>query len=322
MSSRWILPTAVSAAVAIGIAFSEWKSRSLPAEFERSIQAPAGGLTRIQISPDGLSLFASGGQGHVFHWALPGNSGGEVLTPAAGSPVSVLGLSSDGLLLAGDLSGQLRLWERPSLGPVETESPAIPATSVTFRDHGADKQLFLGLVDGRILTIDETGITLRKSGHRSVKALILNDSQTQLISGGAEGDLIWYDLETQQVVERQQAHDTELSALLLSPDGLRIISADWNGQVRVTAADSRKVIAVFSQPDAVSSLAARGRDIVTASWDGHLRVWAVDGSSGRLIRDINTGAPVLDIALSPDSRSAATVSGSNTVDFWSLPESL
>ena len=322
MPSRWILPAAVSAAVAIGIGFFQWESRSLPVEFDRSIPSPARGLTRVKISADGLSLFAAGGEGHVVHWALPGNSGGEVLSPAASNPVSVLGLSSDGLLLAGDLSGRLRLWERPALSPVETESPAIPATSVTFRDRGTRKQLFLGLAEGRLVTIDETGITLRASGHRSVKALILNDQQTQLISGGAEGDLIWYDLETEQLIERQQAHPAELSALLLSPDGRRVISADWDGHVRVTAADSRKVIAVFSQSAAVSAIAARGQEIVTAGWDGHLRLWTVDGSAGRLILDINTGAPVLDISLTPDSRSAATVSGGSTVNIWSLPESL
>ncbi|MFP6766236.1 MAG: WD40 repeat domain-containing protein [Planctomycetaceae bacterium] len=319
MSSRWILPATVAVAVAIGIAFSQWESRTLPVEFERSISSPAHGLTRIKFSADGLSLFAASGEGHVVHWAMPGNSGGEALSPAGGAPISVLGLSSDGLVLAGDLSGRLRLWELPALTPVETQSPAVPSTSVIFRSQSEQKQLFLGMAEGRIVTIDETGITPRASGHQSVKALLLNAQQTQLISGGAEGDLIWYDLEAEQLLDRQRVHTAEISALLLSPDGHSIISADWNGGVRVTTADSRKLIAAFSQPDAISAITMRGQKIVTGSWDGHIRIWAIDGETGRLISDINTGLPVLDMSLTPDSRSAATVSGNNRVEFWTLP---
>jgi WD40 repeat protein len=321
LSSRWtrLIAIVVLVCAAIGTALALRGGREFPAEFERSISSSATGLTRLQLSEDGHSLFAAGGDGSVVHWTLTGTGSGEVLAPTGSAPVSVLGLTRDGLLLAGDLSGRLRLWELPSLKPLEIESPAVPTTCVVFRESAGRKQMFLGMAEGRIVTVDDDGATQRISGHRGVKALTLNKEGTVLISGGSEGDLIWYDVKEHQEIAKQKAHSAEISVVVLSPDGDAVISADWDGHVRVTSTETRELIATFSQPDAVSALATHGNVIVTGSWDRHVRVWEINGDAGTVKSEFDTGAAVLGLAISADGKTAATVCGTGNVDFWKLP---
>lgn len=249
---------------------------------------------------------------------MPGTGSGEILAPGGNVPVTVLALSPDGLVLAGDLSGHLRVWEHPSLKQIDLESPAVPATCVVFRNVDR-KQILLGMAEGRIVTVDEEGVTPRISGHRSVKAMALDPSGTQLISGGSEGSLIWYDLDNQSQLAKVAVHSTEISAVVLSSDGEAVISSDWDGHVKVTSTENRKLAAEFQQPGAVSALVEREGVVVTGDWSGMIRVWRISGKSGSLVTEFDTGAPVLGLALTSDGRSAATVSGSGTVDFWKLP---
>lgn len=322
MSSRWARLTAIVVliAAAIGTALALRGGREFPVEFERSISSSATGLTRLHLSEDGRLLFAAGGDGSVVHWTMPGSGSGEILSPTGSVPVSVLGLTPDGLLLVGDLSGRLRLWELPSLKPLEIESPAVPATCVDFREVAGRKQLFLGMAEGRIVTVDDKGATPRVSGHRGVKALVLNKEGTVLISGGSEGDLIWYDLQEQQQIARQKTHSAEISVVVLSPGGEAVISADWDGHVRVTSTATRELIATFSQPDAVSALAVHGEVIITGSWDRRVRVWVIKGDAGTVISEFDTGAAVLGLAVTGDGKSVATVCGTGNVEFWTLPK--
>lgn len=309
----------VAVAAAIGTVVALRGGRELPDEFERSISSAATGLTRIQFDETRQTLFAAGGDGSVVRWKPAEKDSGEVLSPAGSVPVSVLGISPDGLLLAGDLSGRLRVWELPSLKPFKIQSPAVPATCVVFREKAGKKQIILGMAEGRIVTVDDDGVTPRESGHLGVKALTFNQDKTILISGGSEGDLIWYHMEDGQRLARQKAHQAEISAVVLSGNGENVISADWNGQVQVTSAKSREIIATFSQADAVSTLAVRGGAIITGSWDGRIRVWEIDGTSGTLKSEFDTGAAILGLDIIADGKSAVTVCGTGDVEFWKLP---
>lgn len=321
MSRKWVriaIPVVVcAAAVAGGLALRG--GRDLPSEFERSVSSAASGLTRVLISEDGKTLFAAGGDGSVVQWTLPGKSSGELLIPGGSKPVTFLSLSPDDLLMAGDLSGRLRVWKLPSVKPIKVDSPSVPATCVVFRETSGNQQMLLGMADGRMVTIDDEGVTPRESGHRGVKAMTLDATGKRLISGGSEGTLIWYDLDAQSQVAGVEAHLTEIATIVLSTAKDSVISSDWDGHVKVTSVKDQKPVAEFSQADAVSALVERDGVIVTGSWDGFVRVWRLTGDSADLITEFDTGAPVFGLAVTADGKSAATVSGSGEVEFWKLP---
>lgn len=288
-----------------------------PADPARLMQSDAGVLTRLAISDSGDALAAASADGEVLVWRLPGRRL-NVVGKATGSPATMLTWSPDGLLLCGDSSGLLRSWKQPELDESQVDSPRVAVTAVAFRQELAEKQLLLGLSDGRMVTIDPSGTTLRDSGHRSVKAMLISLDQKTLVSAGSEGDIIWYDFKQDRIVSTASDHETEIAALNWSPDGTQILSADWNGELRLWDAKKRQVVARAWQSDAVAAMEWTAGGIVTGSWDGRIRVWKVESNQFSISFSIYTGQPIHDLVVESSGETAFTVSGDGSVREWSL----
>ena len=293
------------------------KRSETPVEPARVLDSDAEVLTKLSLSRDGAALAAASANGKVLVWRLPGRR----LTPvgkATDSPATVLNWSPDGLLLCGDSSGLLRAWQQADLKESTVDSPRVAITACVFRQKLADRQMLLGLSDGRIVRIEPAETTLRESGHRGVKAMLISDDQSTLVSAGSEGKLIWYDFKRDEVIGTASEHDTEIGTFAWSPDGAQLVSADWNGELRVWDAKSRKLVAEAKQPDAVSALAWIDDRIVTGSWDGRIRVWNVESNQLKLASSIYTGQPIHDLVVESSGETAFTVSGDGSVREWNL----
>lgn len=314
---------AIAAAVAFVVVaaglfvFLSPKRSETPVEPIRVLDSEAGVLTKLSLSKDGAALAAASANGKVIVWRLPGRRSTPVGN-ASDSPATMLSWSPDGLLLCGDSSGQLRAWQQADLKESTIDSPRVAVTACAFRQKLADKQLLLGLSDGRIVTIERSETTLRDSGHRGVKAMLISDDQTTLVSAGSEGKLSWYDFKQDEVVGTASEHETEVAALAWSPDGTQLVSADWNGELRVWDVKKRKRVVEAKQPDAVSALAWVGDRIVTGSWDGRIRVWNVESGQLEVAFSIYTGQPIHGLVVESSGETAFTVSGDGSVREWSL----
>lgn len=292
-------------------------SREAESEPLRVMESSAEVLTKLAISDSGDAMAAASADGDVLVWRLPGRRL-NVVGEATDSPATMLNWSPDGLLLCGDSSGLLRSWQQPELEESLIDSPRVAVTACVFRQELADKQLLLGLSDGRIVTIDSSETTLRDSGHRGVKAMLVSKDQKTLVSAGSEGNVIWYDFKQDEVVGSAAGHETEIAALAWSPDGTQLVSADWNGELRIWGAKNRKLVTEASQPDAVSALAWTEGRIVTGSWDGRIRVWNIESNQLKLAFSIYTGQPIHDLVVESSGETAFTVSGDGNVREWGL----
>lgn len=288
-----------------------------PIEPLRVMESGADVLTKLSLSKDGAALAAASADGDVLVWRLPGRRSTPVGN-ATDSPATMLNWSPDGLLLCGDSSGLLRAWQQVDLKESTVDSPRVAVTACAFRQKLAEKQMVLGLSDGRIVRIGASETTLRKSGHRGVKAMLISDDQSTLVSAGSEGKLIWYDFKQDEVVGTISEHETEIGSLNWSPDGRQLVSADWNGELRIWDAQKRKRVAEAKQPDAVSALAWIDDRVVTGSWDGRIRVWSVESNQLKLSFSIYTGQPIHDLVVESSGETAFTVSGDENVREWTL----
>jgi WD40 repeat protein len=316
---------AIGAAVAVLVAaaglfvFLSPKRSETPVEPARVLDSDAEVLTKLSFSKDGAALASASANGKVIVWRLPGRRLTAV-GKATESPTTVLTWSPDGLLLCGDSSGLLRAWQQADLKESTVDSPRVAITACVFRQKLADKQMLLGLSDGRIVRIEPAGTTLRESGHRGVKAMLISADQSTLISAGSEGKLIWYDVKEDDIVGTVSEHETEVAALAWSPDGTQLVSADWNGELRIWDAKKRKRVAEAKQPDAVSALAWVDDRIVTGSWDGRIRVWNVASDQIELAFSIYTGQPIHDLVVESSGETAFTASGDGSVREWDLSD--
>ncbi len=322
--NRSLLTAAIVIVVLLAVGFAFIATRSPVAdEFVESLATPVDQLSLLVHSPDGRYTAAGTALGQVVIAHRIGDrvewidSGGE-------APLTMLAFVSDELLMSGDRTGLLQAWQLPEFEAVElVESlPAsVAMTCAAFRPVDSSVQMILGLADGRLVTIDETGTRTRKSGHRGIKALILSDRNATLITAGTEGRIIWHDLEAERVSETRTEHQAEIPVLVLSPDGGRMASADWDGEIRIWDPTSRKVLVKFDQPDAVSGLAWVSDFIVTGSWDGLVRVWRVSDSAAELVTQFDTRRPVHALTVESASERILTVSGGDSIDVWRLSSS-
>lgn len=317
-TNRWLVVIGALALLGIGVALLVSR-RPIADEFVESLPAPTGQLTKLVLSPDGRYAAAGSAQGQVVVTHLASQKV-ELIESGGVAPLTMLGFASDGLLMSGDRAGQLRAWQPPDFeavkfgGALET---TVTITCAAFGRKDASLQVMLGLADGRIVTLDETGTTARKSGHRGVKALTLSPETGALVSAGTEGRIVWHDLKGERATERHE-HQTEVPVLVWSPDGSRLASADWDGEIRIWDAARRKVQIELSQPDAVSGLAWVGDRIVTGSWDGRVRVWQVTDATAAAISEFDTGQPIHALIVEPSGQKILTVANGSAIDVWRL----
>jgi len=105
-------------------------------------------------------------------------------------------------------------------------------------------------------------------------ALFLTDGR--LLSGGRDGSVRLWDLESKTELARCQGHRNWVRSLAFSPDGLRALSGSYDWTVRLwDLASGRQVCVCRGHTDVVDSVAfsADGHTALSGSRDGTVRVW-------------------------------------------------
>ncbi|MCB9880987.1 MAG: protein kinase [Planctomycetes bacterium] len=144
------------------------------------------------------------------------------------------------------------------------------------------------------------------AGHSStVRSLALMPGN-RFVSGGEDGKLILWDLETAKALHSVSAHDNTISRVCTTPNGHLVVTASHDGFVRLWDARTLEPRGSFAGAGRVFALEVSrdGRFVLAAGKAGVLMVYDV------LQRQIvtNRAAPytIAAIALSPDGRRLAT----------------
>jgi WD40 repeat protein/transcriptional regulator with XRE-family HTH domain len=148
----------------------------------------------LAFSPDGTRLVGGGDDGHVYVWE-----------------------ASDGTLL-------LRLAGHHGV-----------VTSVAWSPDGSRLATSSGLGDsGQLVVLDAYSGEREQdmAGHLGVaSAVTWSPSGEQLISGGSDGKLRWWDLHSGACLWLREAHQGTVHALKVSPDGSRLASCGDDGAI-------------------------------------------------------------------------------------------
>ena len=109
-----------------------------------------------------------------------------------------------------------------------------------------------------------------------------------------------------------------VTAVAVSADGLRIVSGDAGGTVKIwDAANEREPLNLTGHNGPVSgvALSADGHRIVSASIDGTVRVWDAATGEAKQVLQGHTG-PVLCVAMTADGRGIVSGGADGTVKVW------
>ena len=114
--------------------------------------------------------------------------------------------------------------------------------------------------------------------------------------------------------------DDPISLVAYSPDGLRVITATWQGVLKLRDAKTGQAILTFkSVADEVRSIAfsSDGSRIVTAGGDGTAKIW--DAKNGRVLKSLKGSQRLLNsVCFSPDGKLILTGSEDTKVKLWNI----
>jgi WD40 repeat protein/DNA-binding SARP family transcriptional activator len=144
----------------------------------------------------------------------------------------------------------------------------------------------------------------------------------RMVTGGTDGVVLLWDVETGTRVGRWSAGHTVVSASSYAPGGGTIALGFGNGTVVITdaALGSRRIVArVKDQKVRSIAFTGDGRRLVAAFADGAIRVLTVDGNEPPLLLDGHEGE-VLSVDVSRDGERIASSGADGSVRLWNVQD--
>jgi WD40 repeat protein len=265
-----------------------WDMRPTPGPISRLPAGPAG-VVSLAASRDGSLLATGASDQSITLWNL---ITGEPQTTIRGlsAPAASMALSPSGTKLVTSscpgqcARGQIQLWDTSTHAPIGQPLPSHggPVRSVAFSSTG---QLMVssGSTDHTISLWDvETGHSIGGplNAPAEVDSLAFSPDARVLVSGQADGSLVFWDIATQaQQGQPVAAHNGKpVKSLAFAPDGQTLASAGGDGQIVLWDANSHSPIGAplrghVGAVDTVafnhdgSLLASGGEDDVVRFWD-------------------------------------------------------
>ncbi len=168
---------------------------------------------------------------------------------------------------------------------------------------------------GKLLfSFDHSGITKSVSFSHDGAYLAVG---TQLAS---VGDLILWDVTTQQRFGMLNGHSGWISGVAFSPDDGTLASASSDGTVRLWNIESQQEIAVLQgHTDWVNSIAFSPDDgtLASASSDGTVRLWNIESQQETAILQGNS-RHIGDLAYNSQGTLLASGGDNHTIQLWSI----
>ncbi len=203
---------------------------------KRVLDKHTGPVHAVAFAPDGKRLATAGEDATVNVW----DPGAGTLVKAYKEdtgPVHALAFAPrGGPLAAGGASGAILLWpDDPSAGPRKRQGHGPAVRALAF----AGDTLVSGSDDGTIQVWEgvDGGAANRKLSTRmvhagGVRALAYLDGTDEYVSGGANGDIMQWDLATGAARSALLGHrGNAVTALAIHPGGEELLSGSLDGQV-------------------------------------------------------------------------------------------
>lgn len=287
-------------------------------------------LRSVAFSPAAYRAWAASKTGSLSLWDL---RGGTVIQTFSGDgqAVSAIALSVDGTrALAAGSKGTLRAWELPQPPPPANQLLVMPGnapvTCVAFSPDGA-----FAVCNGRddlYLWNAADGAQVRTFAIQTpvASAAYSPDARTIIYGTGGKTSKLG-NIAIREVTNRSgrderrfQGHVGQVTAVALTPDLQRAVSASRDGTVRVwnvpLEQESKKL--EVGLPVHCLALTKAENEVLIGADDRSIRLWKWDAGQDVKRLEGHTSA-VLGIAVSADGQRAASASADQAVCVWDLP---
>ncbi len=179
------------------------------------------------------------------------------------SPISAVAFMPGDRLASADQEGTIRIWDgatgktltqfQPWKGPVRflnaTGDGRLWAGGVAWASGTVESPIDRPTKEGRLARIEQDKVAWQATVSSVPSAADLSADGKQLIVGGDDGALVWFDAQTGKSLQRRGASATSaIFSLRVSPDGHRIALGTASGIVRLLDADSGEELLTLDGP--------------------------------------------------------------------------
>lgn len=298
----------------------------------QQIQAHEGRIQDIQFDATGTFLVTGSTDQTVALWTLDVNT--RTISEQArfgGHSANVNGVainSNGSRIVSGDEDGIILLWARDgsTICRFENESPV---NTVAF--NPSKSNIASGSDDGFVSIWNfstgncELEEEISEHGGVSINSVVYTSDGGQIISGGDDNSVVFYDLNEDDVVNRFNGHTASIRSLALSQDDRRLLSASSDTTVRVwdTVSSERAHDFIgheFNGLDGGDTVGIYNADdsmILSGSQDGNIRLWDVESGLTIQVFQGHEGA-VNALAFSADETTILSASDDGTVILWDV----
>ncbi|MBF0501713.1 MAG: protein kinase [Candidatus Riflebacteria bacterium] len=203
----------------------------------RKITGHGDWVNAVALSPDGRLLYSGSNDGTLRLWDV--STGKERLKfEGHQGRVNSVALAPDGcMIVSGGRDGTIRIWDTATGEEMRRMEGFISGiTSVAISGDG--KFIIAGGGDGVIhIRGFATGKDLKRfSGHQgSVTTVCVHfeGDRRIIVSGGMDKTIRIWDFTAGREIRKLEGHADLVNAVLVTPDNTSIISASWDGTIRV-----------------------------------------------------------------------------------------
>jgi WD40 repeat protein len=311
---------AALAALVITAVYLDGSPQSRPAG-QVGLGEGAGPARAIGFRPEGTVLTATWLDWTVRLWRIdPGSGRAEPLGPAV--PGRIAALAPDGATLAVGGLAAVTLWDGATDRPLRTLPTGDgPTFALAFRRDGGA----LAAAGERAVTVWDLAPGREGAVTRllpcEAKCLVFALDGRSLATGGLDGLVRVWDLETGQLRFAVRSHVYYLTSLAVSDDGRTLASAsDCDRVARLCDAATGRSIAELrghTAPVLAVAFVPGGKMVATAGMDGTVRLWDVRSGRERACLRCPRVTPGT-LAFSDDGRSLAVGGFEPEVRVWDV----
>ncbi len=323
-------------------AIFEWKPATPPAKPRAVYRGATGPVTASALSPDGKVFVTGDRTGTVSFWDTATGTEQRQMNAHAGAVTAVAFLADGKRYLTAGADGKVRLWDHDTRGQVKAEWDAgAPVLSAAISPDG--RTVAVGSVGKPdVLLYDTTASpSARKlSAHNgTVKAVAFSKDGKTLVSGGADGQLVVWNVADGKELKKANAKDRrcEVDRLAFAPDGKRVAAVlnhsgtpagnDVEGEAPLhevvlldpaagTVVGGTTFVAQTGITDA--AYGADGKHLIVALETGVVQFW--DVASKRVVRTINAHADAATtLAVARDGSGVYSGSDDALAKRWDVP---
>ncbi len=271
-----------------------------------------GAVTAVAFNTDGQQVLTGSADMAVKLWTVATEKELANLAGHTGAIVAVAMPGNQPTSASADKT--VRVWNPANGQPVRSATAESSLTAMAVSRDNA--QLAAAGEDGRVQLFTFANLQVKSTlaGHtKPVASLGFSPDNTRLVTGAADDTAIVWNVADGRLLEIFPV-EQGLASATFGPDAASVLVGDQQGTIELRSLQFAVALNGIAKRVTATVFSANGQTVFAASEDGTVR--GFNGVNGQQAFSANHGAPVHDLALSPNEQLLVSAGENQLIRVW------